>query len=235
MPSVGKRGLIRGGGLVTRISDDTEPQGDDYINYCDRPVIKNDSVILNSSRTPWSHVRESDDSEDEETSTTEEFWAIPEDGWTLVEMSHGKPRGNSGGYRGRTHNSGGKLDNVGLRYDELDDIIDTKVLSNYLKEVVRITDTFPETATDIGTVIVDVKPIVKKQPDRLEVVSINRTDGRDNCLVNMVLTPGGRERQYSGIRTYSIYTGRGVAPREPGGYSERNGRGGHYGRFGGWM
>ena len=158
-------------------------------------------MILNSSSTPWSHVRESDDSEDEETSPTEEFWPIPEDGWTLVERSHGKPRGNSGGYKGRNHNSGGKLDNVGLRYDELDDIIDTKVLSNYRKEVVRITDTFPKTPTDIGTVIVDVKPIVKKQLDRLEVESIDRTDGRDNCLVNMVLTPRERERQYSGIRT----------------------------------
>ena len=158
-------------------------------------------MILNSSSAPWSHVRESDDSEDEETSPTEEFWPIPEDGWTLVERSHGKTRGNSGGYKGRNHNSGGKLDNVGLRYDELDDIIDTKVLSNYRKEVVRITDTFPKTTTDIGTVIVDVKPIVKKQPDRLEVESIDRTDGQDNCLVNMVLTPRERERQYSGIRT----------------------------------
>ena len=107
-------------------------------------VIKEDSVILNSSSAPWSHVRESDDSEDEETSPTEEFfWPIPEDIWTLGERSHGKPRGNSGGYKGRNHNSGGKLDNVGLRYDELDDIIDTKVLSNYRKEVVRITGTFP--------------------------------------------------------------------------------------------
>ena len=62
-------------------------------------------------------------------------------------------------------------------------------------------DSTPKTTTDIGTVIVDVKPIVKKQPDRLEVESIDRTDGRVNCLVNMVLTPRERERQYSGIRT----------------------------------
>ena len=88
-------------------------------------------MILNSSRTQWSHDRESDDSEDEETSPTEEYWAIPDDGWTLVERSHGKPRVISDGYRGRTDDSDGKLDNVGLRYDELDDIMDTKVLSNY--------------------------------------------------------------------------------------------------------
>ena len=92
-------------------------------------------MILNSSRTRWSHDRESDDSEDEETSPTEEYWAIPDDGWTLVERSHGKPRGISDGHRNRTEDSDGKLDNVGLRYDELDDIMDTKVLSNYRKEV----------------------------------------------------------------------------------------------------
>ena len=143
-------------------------------------------MILNSSRTQWSHGRESDDSEDEEISPTEEYWAIPYEGWTLVERSHGKPRAISDGYRGRTDDSDGKLDNVGLRYDELDDIMDTKVLSNYRKEVVQITDTFPETTSDTRTVIVDVKPIVNQQPDRLEVISIDKTDGRDNCLVNKV-------------------------------------------------
>ena len=123
-------------------------------------------MILNSSRTQWSQDRESDDSEDEETLPTEEYWAIPDDWWTLVERSHGKPRGISVGYRGRTDDSDGKLDNEGLRYDELDDIMDTKVLSNYQKEVVQITDTFPETTSDTRTVIVDVKPIVNEQPDR---------------------------------------------------------------------
>ena len=139
---------------------------DDYRKYCDRPLIKKDSVMLNSSGTPWSHLKESDDSEDEEILPTEEFWPIPEDEWTVVERSHGKPRGNSSSYRDRTHNPGGKLDNIGLCYDELDDIIDTKVLSSYRKDAVRMADTFPKTTTDIETVIVDVKPIVEKQPDR---------------------------------------------------------------------
>ena len=161
-------------------------------------------MILNSSRTQWSHDRESDDSEDEETSPTEEYWAIPDDGWTLVERSHGKPRGISDGYRGRTDDSDGKLDNVGLRYDELDDIMETKVLSNYRKEVVQITDTFPETTSDTRTVIVDVKPIVNEQPDWLEVISMDKTDSRDNCLVNMVLAPRGRESAYSEIRTQPV-------------------------------
>ena len=56
----------------------------------------------------------------------EEFWPIPEDEWTVVERSHRKPRGNSSSYQGRTHNPSGKLDNIGMRYDDLDDIIDTK-------------------------------------------------------------------------------------------------------------
>ena len=154
--------------------DHTEPQRDDYSNYCDIPEIKVDSVILNSSRTQWSHDRESDDSEDEETLPTEEYWAIPDDGWTLVERSHGKPHGIRVGYRGRTDDSDGKLDSEGLRYDELDDIMDTKVLSNYQKEVVQITDAFPETTSDTRTVIVDVKPIVNEQPDRLKVISMDK-------------------------------------------------------------
>ena len=161
-------------------------------------------MILNSSRTQWSHDGESDDSEDEETSPTEEYWAIPDDGWTLVERSHGKPRGISDGYRNRTDDSDGKLDNVRLRYDELDDIMDTKVLSNYRKEVVRITDTFPETTSDTRSVIVDLKPIVNEQPDRLEVISMDKTDGRDDCLVKTVLAPRGRESGYSEIRTQPV-------------------------------
>ena len=47
--------------------------------------------------------------------------------------------------------AGGKLDNKGLRYDELDDIIDTKVLSSYRKEATRIADTFPKIGTEIET------------------------------------------------------------------------------------
>ena len=93
------------------------------------------------------------------------------------------------------------MDNIGLRYDELDDIIDTKVLSSYRKEAVQIADTFPNIGTEIETVIVNVKPIVEKQPDRIGAVSIDITDGRDNCPVNVVVTPRGRERQNHGIRT----------------------------------
>ena len=47
----------------------------------------------------------------------------------------------------------------------------------------------------------NVKPIVGKQPDGIGAVSIDITDGRDNCPVNVVVTPRGREHQNRGIRT----------------------------------
>ena len=47
----------------------------------------------------------------------------------------------------------------------------------------------------------NVKPIVEKQPDRVRAVSIDMTDGRDNCPVNVLVTPRGRERQNRGIST----------------------------------
>ena len=168
---------------------------EDYRHCGDGPVIKNDSMMLKSFGNPWSHLEESDDSEDEEVSPTEEFWSIPEDEWTVVDRSHRKPRNNNSNYRSRTHNPSGKLDNIGMRYDDLDNIIDTKVLSCYRKEVGWIADTFPKITTDIETVIVNVKPIVKKQTDRLKKASVDRSDSRDDCPVNLVLTPRARERQ----------------------------------------
>ena len=169
-----------------------------------RPEITVDSMILSSSRTQWSQNRESDDSEDDETSPTEEDWAIPDEGWTLVERSHGKPRGISARLRNHSDNSDGKLDNERLRYDELDDFMDTKMLPNYRKEVVRITDMVTETTSDTRTVIVDVEPIVNEQPDRLDVIPINKMDGRDEGLVNMVFAPCERKSEYSEIRTQPV-------------------------------
>ena len=43
-PSVGKRRLIRGGGLATRISDDKEPQFDNSRKYREQPVRKKDTM-----------------------------------------------------------------------------------------------------------------------------------------------------------------------------------------------
>ena len=56
-----------------------------------------------------------------------------------MERSHGKSRGISDRLRNRPDDSDGKLDNERLRYDELDDFMDTEMLSNYRKEVVRMT------------------------------------------------------------------------------------------------
>ena len=51
------------------------------------------SVLLNSLGTQWPNNLESDDSEDDDMLPMEEYWAIPDDGWTLVEKPHAKSRG----------------------------------------------------------------------------------------------------------------------------------------------
>ena len=43
------------------------------------------SVLLHSLENQWSNNIESDDSEDDDILPTEEYWAIPDEGWTLVE------------------------------------------------------------------------------------------------------------------------------------------------------
>ena len=103
--------------------------------------------------------------------------------------------------RGRAQNPGRKLDNSGLCCDELDDIIGTEALLINRNEATRIVDTLPEIETEMETVIVNVKPIVRKRPDGIGAASIDITDGRDNCPVNVVVTPRGREHQNHGIRT----------------------------------
>ena len=213
-PSVGKRGLIRGGGLVTRISDDKEPQVDDYGKYCERPVRKEDSVTLGSYGTLWSHNTESDDSEDEEMLPMGEFWPIPEEDWTVVERSHGKPRCTNSSDWVHAHNTGRTLDNSGLCCDELDDIIDTKALVNVRMEATRIADSLPKIETEVETVIVTVKPIVWKRPDGIEAVSIDTTDGREICQLNVValheegsikLTASGHRPECCSLRDLMLF------------------------------
>ena len=63
-------------------------------------------MIPRSSRTQWSQDRESDDSEDDEIPSTEEDWTIQDEGWTLVERSHGRPCG----INDRSRNSSDKSD-----------------------------------------------------------------------------------------------------------------------------
>ena len=129
-------------------------------------------------------------------------WPIPEDDWTVVERPHGKPCGTNGCDRGRTRIPGRKLDISGLCCDELDEIIDMEALLTYQNEATRIVDTLPEIETGKETVIVKVKPIVGKQPDGIGAVSIDITDGRDNCPVNVVVTARGREHQNRGTKTH---------------------------------
>ena len=157
-------------------------------------------MIHRSSRTQWSQDRESDDSEDDEISPTEEDWTIPDEGWTLVERSHGKPRDINDRLRDYSDKSDEKWDNKKLRYDELDDFRDTKMLPKYRKELIRSTDRVTETTSDTRAVIVDVEPIVNEQQDQLEVIPIVNTDGRDDGLVNVVFAPCEGTSEYSEIR-----------------------------------
>ena len=68
-------------------------------------------------------------------------------------------------------------------------------------EATRIVDTLPKIETEMETVIGNVKPIVRKRPDRIGAVSTDITDGRDNCPVNGVVTPRVREHPNRGSRT----------------------------------
>ena len=59
----------------------------------------------------------------------------------------------------------------------------------------------PDIQTEKETVTVKVKPIVQKEPEGIGAVLIDIADGRDNCSVNVVISPQGREHQKMGIRT----------------------------------
>ena len=189
-----------------------EPQLDDYSNYCEEPDIGVNSVLLNSLGTQWPNNMDSDDSEDDDMLPTEEYWAIPDDGWTLVEKPHAKSRGVRFGHQPSYNALAGRVINERTCYDALDDIVDNTVLSNYKKKVIQNTNMIVEVSSDTRTVSVDVKPAVNKQPDRLIVspmdvvkpivsdqpdrligLSIVNTDGRDDCLMRMGQTPRNRD------------------------------------------
>ena len=59
-------GLIRGGGLVTRISDNKEPQFDNNRKYRDRPVRKKDTMTHGNYNTPVPRNTDSDESDSDE-------------------------------------------------------------------------------------------------------------------------------------------------------------------------
>ena len=144
------RSLIRGEGLVTRISPDMEPQRDDYRNYYEKPDMVVNSVLLNSLGTRWPNNLESDDSEDDDMLPTEEYWAIPDDGWTLVEKPHVKSRGVRFGNITSYEALDGRVIEERNYYDALDDIVDNSVLLNYQRKVIRNTSTLVEVSPNTG-------------------------------------------------------------------------------------
>ena len=88
------------------------------------------SALIKSLESQWSNSLESDDSEDEDALPPEEYWELPDDGWTLVE----KPQVKSRGVRFKTDMSKDARDSGLLEernyYDVLDDIVDDSVLLN---------------------------------------------------------------------------------------------------------
>ena len=103
-----------------------EPQRDDYRNYYEKPDMVVNSVLLNSLGTRWPNNLESDDSEDDDMLPTEEYWAIPDDGWTLVEKPHVKSKSR------------------GVRFGN------NSVLLNYQRKVIRNTSTLVEVSPNTG-------------------------------------------------------------------------------------
>ena len=164
---VGKRGLIRGEGLVTRISPDREPQRDDFRNFYEEPDIRVNSALIKSLESRWPNSVESEDSEDDDALPPEEYWALPDDGWTLVEKPHVKSRG----VRFKTNISNDARDSGILEernyYDALEDFVDDSVLLDYKRKEIRNTNARVEASYERRKVTVDVPPPMYVQPDRL--------------------------------------------------------------------
>ena len=125
-PSIGKRRLIRGGGLVTRISDNKEPQFDNTRKYREQPVRKKDTVkheetMLTMGYDSVPRYIDSDESDSDDMLPLGAFWPAPEEGeWTMVERSHGLLRSAKDIDSDRLCNSGDKLDHSGLSCKQLD-------------------------------------------------------------------------------------------------------------------
>ena len=161
---VGKRGLIRGEGLVTRISPDKEPQRDDFRNFYEEPDIRVNSALIKSLGSRWPNSVESDDSEDDDVLPQEEYWALPDEGWTLVEKPHHVVLGSKQTYQ-RTPD-GGILEERNY-YDALEDFVDDSALLNYKRKEIRNTNVRVEASYERREVTVDVPLPMYVQPDRL--------------------------------------------------------------------
>ena len=127
---------MRGGGLVTRISDNKEPQFDNYRKYREQPVRKKDTMkheetMLTTGYDPQKNSDDysaplpryidSDDSDSDEMLPLGAFWpASEEEEWTMVERSHGILRSAKDIDSDRLYNSGSKLDHSGMHCEQLD-------------------------------------------------------------------------------------------------------------------
>ena len=175
------------------------------------------SVLLHSLENQWSNTIVSDDSEDDDMLPTEEYWAIPDEEWTLVEP-HAKSRGVRFGQNTSYRALDDRVIKNGTCYDALDDIVDNTVLLNYQKNVLRKTSTLVAVSSDAKTVSVHVKPAVHKQPDRVIVSPmvdvkptvcvqpdrfigspIVNTGGRKDCIRRMGKTPRDRDNDSDNV------------------------------------
>ena len=125
------------------------------------------SALIKSLGSRWPNSLESDDSEDDDALPPEEYWALPDDGWTLVEKPHVKSRG----VRFKTNISNDARDSGILEernyYDALEDFVDDSVLLNYQRKEIRNTNARVEASYERREVTVDVPPPMYVQPDRL--------------------------------------------------------------------
>ena len=169
----GKRGLIRGEGLVTRISPDREPQRDDVRNFYEEPDIRVNSALIQSLGSRWPNNVDSDDSEDDDVLPQEECWTLPDDGWTLVEG----PQVKSRGVRFKTNVSNDARDGGIFEernyYDALENFEDDSAMLKYKRKEGRNTNVRVEAAYDRRKVTVDVPLPMYVQPDRLPVSTRN--------------------------------------------------------------
>ena len=125
------------------------------------------SALIKSLESRWPNSLESDDSEDDDVLPPEEYWALPDDEWTLVENPHVKSRG----VRFKTNISNDARDSGILEernyYDVLEDFVDDSVLLNYQRKEIRNTNARMEASYERREVTVDVPPPMYVQPDRL--------------------------------------------------------------------
>ena len=208
----GKRRLIRGGGLVTRISDNKEPQFDNTWKYREQPVRKKDTMTheetmlttgydpqknIDDYSTPVPRYIDSDESDNDEMLPLGAFWPAPEEAeWTMVERSHGSLRSVKDIDSDRLYNSGDKLDHSGMRCMQLDYIdcndnrcTSSEALPSNRKEATQNDRSPIGDRLMTGPASASVKPAVRKRPNVIVVEPRKTADRPVICPVNVVPTP----------------------------------------------